>query len=114
MKIGPIDHLCRFCGIGRLEVKAGDGKKHAVWCPNCEAEVEASEGHEKLCFCGHRFPSGAKSYLKCMKNPDKTPENPHAVVVILDEGAVVKRHSASKHKRDKGADSMNLFEDDEL
>lgn len=111
MKIGPIDHLCRFCGIGRLEVKDDGNGKRAIWCPNCEQEADGS--HEKLCFCGHRFPSGAKSYLKCLKNPERTPENPHTVVVVLDESAVVKRHYVGKPKRDPGANSLDLFEDDE-
>lgn len=98
-----LDHLCRVCGVGRLEERQFEGGA-GVWCPNCEAE--AVGGHKALCFCGHRFPSGEPSHLKCIKNPNRSPENPHAVVVVLDEEGLSRR----KRGRASAAPRVRLFD----
>lgn len=80
----PTDHLCRHCGIGRIEKIESAHGDVAFWCPNCEVTV-ANGSVKDLCFCGHKFPSGKRSGLKCVRNPARTPDNPHAILVILDQ-----------------------------
>lgn len=107
------DHMCRHCGVGRVlsfvESDAGlvvpAKPKPAKESPtpdifgHVQPEVRAplpvsgyrcsNCGHESvklkdLCFCGHRYPSGASSRVRCVPNPEKTPEFPHEVVLMQE------------------------------
>lgn len=82
--IKPLYHLCRHCGCGRLLKVADDEGGTVIWCPSCEL---SADDHLKMCFCGHTFPSGARSLIKCIKNPELSPQSPHSVVVMVDEDA---------------------------
>ena len=80
--IKTIPHLCRHCGSGRLLQVANDEDEIVVWCPNCE---RSADDHLQMCFCGHTFPSGVRSLIKCVKNPELSPQNPHNVVIMIDD-----------------------------
>lgn len=104
-----VDHMCRHCGVGRIlsyvendaglvvpakpknESATADfiGYGHAQTkqeitgyrCSNCGHETAKLKD---LCFCGHRYPSGASSRVRCVVNPQKTPEFPHEVVLMQE------------------------------
>lgn len=50
-------------------------------CSNCGHETPKLKD---LCFCGHHYPSGASSRVRCVPNPEKTPEFPHEVVLMQE------------------------------
>ena len=106
-----VDHICRHCGVGRIlsfvESDAGlvvpakpkqvsDATTDFVGysqpqtdrqsitgyrCSNCGEETVKLKD---LCFCGHRYPSGASSRVRCVSNPERTPEFPHEVVLMQE------------------------------
>lgn len=80
--IKSLYHLCRHCGSGRLLKVIDVEGDEVVWCPSCEL---SADDHLKMCFCGHTFPSGVRSLIKCVKNPELSPQNPHSVVIMMDE-----------------------------
>jgi hypothetical protein len=85
--VDVIDHLCRFCEIGRLAKKVMPSGKPGVWCTNCE--IEAEGGSEKLCWCGHTYSQKQRSHLyRCVRNETITVENPHRVNVALNTGEI--------------------------
>jgi hypothetical protein len=106
--------MCRHCGVGRIlsfvESDAGlvtpakprptkesstldfigfsnDKPKQeplpvtGYRCSNCGHETGKLK---ELCFCGHHYPSGASSRVRCVPNPEKTPEFPHEVVLMQE------------------------------
>jgi hypothetical protein len=78
------DHLCRKCGIGRVLYRRGEsGEPDICRCSNCGVETDKIA---KLCFCGHVYPSGIGSRVKCVRNQNKTPAYPHEVVLARDDG----------------------------
>lgn len=107
MQVEKIDHLCRVCGSGRLEKFTTELGEKRIRCPSCDAEASGWRG-SKLCFCGHRFPNGARSYLKCIRNPERSPASPHAIVVMLDEEAIRDRGKTAVKPR---IDCDDLFDE---
>ena len=103
-----LDHLCRFCEIGRLAKKIMPDGREGVWCTNCE--IDAAGGADKLCWCGHNFNSRHRSRLyKCVRNETLTPENPHRVNVALDTGeAKALREGKKRAIQDDG--SVDIFD----
>ena len=108
MEVEKIDHLCRTCGSGRLEKYTTKQGEKRIRCPNCEVDAVGWRA-SKLCFCGHRFPNGSRSYLKCVKNPERSPMSPHAIVVMLDEDAVKERRDNPRKAEKAQPDCDDLF-----
>lgn len=107
-KTDVLDHLCRFCEIGRLAHKVMPDGRDGVWCTNCE--MEATGGADKLCWCGHGFKARHRSHLfKCVRNENPTPENPHRVNVALNTGEIKALREGKKRvvSDDKSSDMFD-------
>jgi hypothetical protein len=75
-KIEP--HACRIC-FGRILSRTMPDGSTVSRCSECDTEVEG--GPHKLCCCGVKLNGGKNAGLRCLPNPNKTPEAPAAIVV---------------------------------
>lgn len=68
------DHVCAEC-LGRV-LRSLDGER--TRCSNCGAE--STDRYESLCCCGIRLKNGRDAGIRCMPNPQQTPELPCEIV----------------------------------
>lgn len=75
------DHACAACFGRVLSRPAGDkGETRIYRCANCGAEARGHDPHV-LCACGMKMKGGKLFGLRCLVNPDRTPEVPSEVIV---------------------------------
>lgn len=84
-----VEHLCRHCGFGRVLLSIGtkqtpdgvvpDNRYRCSCCGKEEAKLK------DICFCGHKYPSGASSRVRCVRNTEITEERPFEVVLVQEE-----------------------------
>lgn len=72
------DHLCREC-LGRLVVRMDGPEDGAYRCTVCGAGT--TDAVETLCACGGRLKEGEDLGMRCVRNPKRTYEFPHEIVV---------------------------------
>jgi len=72
-----VDHLCSNC-MGRLLKRRISPTVTEVRCAKCDARAIGSE--LELCWCGVNVGRHGKIF-ECIKNPNKRPEVPNAVLV---------------------------------
>ncbi|MBN3839234.1 hypothetical protein [Burkholderia sp. Ac-20349] len=75
-----VDHACRHC-FGRL-LTSGSGKTASVHCAQCGRHEDGPV--ESLCACGVHT-AGGRQVLECYRNPERTLEVPHEVLVRVRE-----------------------------
>lgn len=74
------DHVCRVC-FGRVLERKGDDGSTIVRCANCG--VEAHGQPKAICCCGVKTKKGRLAGLRCMRNPEPTPEQPAELIVAF-------------------------------
>lgn len=73
------DHLCRHCGVGRVLTRKNE---YGQWIAKCSSCGTCRNTVKEICFCGSTYKkTEAPVGLRCVRNPEVTPENPHEVVV---------------------------------
>lgn len=93
---GLLDHACRICGGRLLQRRLASGGRE-VRCAECGTVAElapaAAHPYKALCFCGARLPTGVDAGLRCIRNPQRTHEQPQEVVVryVPEEEAATRR-----------------------
>lgn len=78
------DHACRVC-FGRVFSGVDKDGRAGVICSICE--TSAAGGHQNLCCCGVKLRRGVSAGLRCVKNPDVSPEVPATIIVKRVEDA---------------------------
>ena len=72
-------HACRVCFGRILTVVHPDGRKVQM-CYECGIQVESDDVHD-LCCCGVKLRNGKDAGLRCVPNPEQSPENPSAFII---------------------------------
>jgi hypothetical protein len=76
-----INHCCRVC-FGRL-VRGNAVDGHWVYaCTNCGATAIGREP-ASLCACGMKTRQGKDMGIRCVVNPDPTPEVPNIIIAAM-------------------------------
>lgn len=106
VEMEALDHLCRHCETGRLmrRNKAGGGTE--VWCSNCNKTAHA---YDDLCWCGFKYAGAKHGAYRCVKSPAPTPENPHAVLVELNQDAFRIQREVKPKAKAKSSSERELF-----
>lgn len=96
------DHVCRAC-LGRILI---DRKAHTARCSNCGITADDTNPRS-LCACGTKLRGGQDAGIRCIRNPEPSPDFP-AEIVATEVDIVAKRHPAT---RKQASDPGTLFED---
>lgn len=71
-------HACRVC-LGRVVQRTGIGGRRIYRCTNCGTQLEA-KAVSSLCCCGMKLRSGRDAGVRCLENPNPTPECPNEII----------------------------------
>lgn len=73
------DHACRICG-GRVMCYVHFDRRRTYRCACCEVEREGKE-ETVICACGTKLKTGKDAGLRCVRNAERSPEFPDAIVI---------------------------------
>ncbi|BBL75446.1 hypothetical protein [Methylomagnum ishizawai] len=79
-----VEHACRICS-GRLLWRPGPNGGGQARCAECGAKAVGEP--RNLCWCGAKTATGKNAGLRCVRNPERTPQNPNEVIVVPVEEA---------------------------
>lgn len=76
------EHACSAC-FGRILVRpagVGQANERVYRCANCGAQEQGRDA-SVVCACGMKMKGGRLFGLRCLVNPEKTPEVPSEIIV---------------------------------